>query len=703
MSSLFISTKPSENWKQYLKTFNLKDSEEGFSDLSNGVIFAQVLNQIAPEWFDDSWMSKIKPDTGSNWRLKTSNLKKILQGITDFYLEILEQKISGFKLPNITSISEHNDVEELGRLIQLILGCAINCQHKQEYIETIMELEESVQHAVMSAIQELMNKETVSAGGGDSMNEIGDQLKRATEEIRIVLEEKEQIMQRCHELDLQVSLLQDEKSMLAIENEKFLEKLNRTDYLEDTSSAAGRRYQHLQNQTEVMQEDLYKLESSRDEHRVKVEIHEKTISDLHQKNDELLKLADQAQLLKDEIDILRHTSDKVEKYELTIESYKKKLEDMSELRRQFKALEDKNTMYLQQNVELEEEVRRLQSFKSQIDLYKKQVQELHLKVSDETRKSDKAEFELKRVLEKISTLQQEKERLIIERDLLKENAEELNLALLQNGTARADDSPQRTSSSVADSEMLETIPPEIKEKLIRLQHEVKMLKLKHNNDHTQEMMKTMLNDSKSRQNELESEKRIANQRILELESQMKDIQNLPTTNSESNHSGRGTTEDKQLMELDEKCRNLEDALYAKEDEMITMEKKYQKYMEKAKNVIITLDPKQNPGAAPEVSALRNQLVEKNKIIENLEKEYRKEKQSRDNEEKLMKTALYNVSMQLQRKAVEDRMNSLNHEPTAFLGRQRQSSTRKFNVPGIGNRKTLMINLHFYNCNSSRGN
>ena len=49
-----------------------------------------------------------------------------------------------------------------------------------------------------------------------------------------------------------------------------------------------------------------------------------------------------------------------------------------------------------------------------------------------------------------------------------------------------------------------------------------------------------------------------------------------------------------------------------------MEERYKKYIEKAKSVIKTLDPKQNPNAAPEMSALRNQLGEKDRLIETLE-------------------------------------------------------------------------------------
>ena len=52
--------------------------------------------------------------------------------------------------------------------------------------------------------------------------------------------------------------------------------------------------------------------------------------------------------------------------------------------------------------------------------------------------------------------------------------------------------------------------------------------------------------------------------------------------------------------------------------MQAMEERYKKYIEKAKSVIKTLDPKQNPNAVPEVSALRKQLTEKDVLIETLE-------------------------------------------------------------------------------------
>lgn len=72
----------------------------------------------------------------------------------------------------------------------------------------------------------------------------------------------------------------------------------------------------------------------------------------------------------------RHSSDKVSKLEGQVESYKKKLEDLGDLRRQVKLLEEKNTMYMQNTVSLEEELRKANAARSQLETYKRQVKRI---------------------------------------------------------------------------------------------------------------------------------------------------------------------------------------------------------------------------------------------------------------------------------------------------------------------------------------
>uniref|UniRef100_A0A4W6DGB8 Hook microtubule tethering protein 3 n=1 Tax=Lates calcarifer TaxID=8187 RepID=A0A4W6DGB8_LATCA len=591
---------------QPIQTFGVEAPCKTVEDLTSGIVMAQALQKIDVVYFNDAWISRIKPEVGDNWRLKVSNLKKILKGILDYNQEVLGQHINDFTLPDVNLIGEHSDAAELGRMLQLILGCAVNCEQKQEYIQTIMMMEESVQHVVMTAIQELMSKETPVTGGNDSYVDLDRQLKKTVEELNDALATKEEIAQRCRELDMQVAALQEEKSSLLAENQVLMERLNQSDSIEDINSPAGRRHLQLQTQLEQLQEETFRLEAAKDDYRIRCEELEKELLDVKSQNEELVSLADEAQSLKDEMDVLRHSSDKVSKLEGTVEHYKKKLEDMGLLRRQNKLMEEKNTVLMQTNVSLEEDLRKANAAKSQLETYKRQVVELQNRLSEESKKADKMEFEYKRVKEKVDSLQKEKDvcsRMRTERDSLKETIEELHCVQAQEG--------QLTSSK----DMQE-------EHLIRLQHENKMLKLAQEGSDNEKiaLLQSLLEDANRRKNELETENRLINQRLMEEQSQVEELQKtLQEQGSKKCIKRVHNTIIKLNCSLSaQRVEELEEALKKKDEDMKQMEERYKKYLEKAKSVIRTLDPKQNQGSGPEVQALKNQLQEKERMLHSLE-------------------------------------------------------------------------------------
>ncbi|XP_037228947.1 protein Hook homolog 3 isoform X4 [Falco naumanni] len=678
-----------ESLLTWIQTFNVEAPCQTVEDLTNGVVMAQVLQKIDPAYFDENWLNRIKTEVGDNWRLKVSNLKKILKGILDYNHEILGQQINDFTLPDVNLIGEHADAAELGRMLQLILGCAVNCEQKQEYIQTIMMMEESVQHVVMTAIQEL---------------------KKTTEELNEALATKEEIAQRCHELDMQVAALQEEKSSLLAENQILMERLNQSDAIEDPNSPAGRRHLHLQTQLEQLQEETFRLEAAKDDYRIRCEELEKEIAELRQQTEELTTLAEEAQSLKDEIDVLRHSSDKVAKLESQVESYKKKLEDLGDLRRQVKLLEEKNTMYMQNTVSLEEELRKANAARSQLETYKRQAVELQNRLSEESKKADKLDYECKRLKEKVDSLQKEKDRLRTERDSLKETIEELRCVQAQEGQLTTTGLMPLGRQETSDSLAAEIVTPEIKEKLIRLQHENKMLKLNQEGSDNEKiaLLQSLLDDANLRKNELETENRLVNQRLLEVQSQVEELQkSLQDQGSKAEdaisillkkkleehleklHEANNELQKKRAIieDLEPRCNNsslkieeLQEALRKKEEEMKQMEERYKKYLEKAKSVIRTLDPKQNQGAAPEIQALKNQLQERDRMFHSLEKEYEKTKSQREMEEKFIVSAWYNMGMTLHKKAAEDRLASTG-SGQSFLARQRQATSTRRSYPG----------------------
>ncbi|XP_076217209.1 protein Hook homolog 3-like isoform X1 [Aptenodytes patagonicus] len=697
-----------ESLLTWIQTFNTETPCQTVEDLTNGVVMAQVLQKIDPTYFDENWLNRIKTEVGDNWRLKVSNLKKILKGILDYNHEILGQQINDFALPDVSLIGEHSDAAELGRMLQLILGCAVNCEQKQEYIQTIMMMEESVQHVVMTAIQELMSKESPVSFGNDAYIDLERQLKKTTEELNEALATKEEIAQRCHELDMQVAALQEEKSILLAENQILMERLNQSDSIEDPNSPAGRRHLQLQTQLEHLQEETFRLEAAKDDYRIRCEELEKEIAELRQQTEELSTLAEEAQSLKDEIDVLRHSSDKVAKLESQVESYRKKLEDLGDLRRQVKLLEEKNTVYMQNTVSLEEELRKANAARSQLETYKRQAVELQNRLSEESKKADKLDYECKRLKEKVDSLQKEKDRLRAERDSLKETIEELRCVQAQEGQLTTTALMPLGSHEPSDSLAVEIVTPEIKEKLIHLQHENKMLKLNQEGSDNEKitLLQSLLDGTNLRKNELETENRLVNQRLLEVQSQVEELQkSLQEQGSKAEdslllqkkleehleklHEANSELQMKRAIieDLEPRCNNsslkieeLQEALRKKDEEMKQMEERYKKYLEKAKSVIRTLDPKQNQGAAPEIQALKNQLQERDRMFHSLEKEYEKTKSQREMEEKFIVSAWYNMGMTLHKKAAEDRLASTG-SGQSFLARQRQATSTRRSYPG----------------------
>lgn len=672
-----------ESLMKWLQTFDLDAPHNTLEEISDGVAMAQALNQIAPEWFGDSWMSKIKTDAGNNWRLKVSNLKKIVQGIVDYYQECLNQHLTDFSRPDVVKIGEHCSPEELGRLLQLILGCAINCHNKQDYITTIMSMEESVQQVIMQSIQELdrssMGSGTTSLALG-SGPDIDPQLQRILGELENAAEARDQMAQRCHELDMQVTVLQEEKASLQLENLRLQDRLSQFEGLEEPGTGTIHRYKETRKQLDALKEEMFKVETSRDDYRMKVEMQEKELLELQSKLEEVQKMADEAQHLKDEVDVLRETADKLTKYEATIASYKKKLEEFVDLKRQIKILEDKNSDYMQQNMELEEELKKSGTWKPQLELYKKQISELLQRLNEETKKADKSDFECRKLQEKLNAIQREKERLVVERDSLKETNEELKCSQLAGGKYAIG------KNLLAETESGNMISPEIKEKLLRLEHENRMLRLNQRGpeDENLTVVQSLLDESIQRANQICMENRLANQRILELESQVEEVQQNFTDLQQQLHKAEEEKETKDtqleeqkvsIEEYKQKAEALQETLGRKEAEFQVLEGRYKKYIEKAKSVINSLDPKQNSGTA-EVAVLRNQLLEKHKIIEDLEEEKEHIKLTCEMEEKLMTTAFHKLGLLRQREAVDHRLAALSSgQGQSFLARQRQATRR----------------------------
>ncbi|XP_063327387.1 protein Hook homolog 2 isoform X3 [Pelmatolapia mariae] len=680
----------------WLQTFQVPSCNSKH-DLTSGVAIAHVLHRIDPSWFNETWLGRIKEESGANWRLKVSNLKKILKSMMEYYHDVLGHQVSDEHMPDVNLIGEMGDVTELGKLVQLVLGCAVSCEKKQEQIQQIMTLEESVQHVVMTAIQELLSKEPSSEPGSPETYGDFDYQSRKYYFLSEEADEKEDLSQRCRDLEHQLSVALEEKMSLQAETRSLKEKLSLCESLDaSTTAITGKKLLLLQSQMEQLQEENYRLENGRDDMRVRAEILEREVAELQLRNEELTSLAQEAQALKDEMDILRHSSDRVNQLEAMVETYKRKLEDLGDLRRQVRLLEERNTVYMQRTCELEEELRRANAVRSQLDTYKRQAHELHTKHSAEAMKAEKWQFEYKNLHDKYDALLKEKERLIAERDTLRETNDELRCAQVQqrylSGAGGLCDSGDTVENLAA-----EIMPTEIKETVVRLQSENKMLCVQEET-YRQKLVEVQaeLEEAQRSKNGLETQNRLNQQQISELRSQVEELQKAlqeqDSKNEDSSllkkkleehleklHEAQSDLQKKKEViddlepkvdsNMAKKIDELQEILRKKDEDMKQMEQRYKRYVEKARTVIKTLDPKQQP-VAPDIQALKNQLTEKEQRIQHLEHDYEKSRARHDQEEKLIISAWYNMGMGLHQKMSGERLGSSN-QAMSFLAQQRQ--------------------------------
>ncbi|XP_042590255.1 protein Hook homolog 2-like isoform X1 [Cyprinus carpio] len=675
----------------WLQTFQVPSCASK-QELTSGVAIAHVLNKIDSSWFNETWLSRIKEDGGTNWRLKVSNLKKILQSMMEYYHDVLGQQVSDEHVPDVCLIGEMGDGTELGRLLQLVLG-SVSCDHKQEHIQQIMTLEESVQHVVMTAIQELLTKEPVEAGTPEPYGDFDSQSRK----YYFLSEETDD--RDWRELQQQVSVLMEEKSSLQVELQSLRERLNQCEPPDVSSTITNKKLLLLQSQMEQLQEENDRLESSRDDLRVRADVLEREVTDLQLRNEELTSLAQEAQSLKDEMDILRHSSDRVSRLEAMVETYKRKLEDLGDLRRQVRLLEERNHVYMQRTCELEEELRRANAIRSQLDTYKRQAHEMSAKHSAEAMKAEKWQFEYKNLSDKYETLLKEREKLISERDTLRETTEELRCAQVQQQCLT--DSLSADSGAVG-SLAAEIMPTELRDTVVRLQQENKMLCVQEESyRHRLEELQTLLEESQRCQNTLETQNRLSQQQISELSSQVEELQRALQEQDSKTEGVISSLLKKKLEEhleklheahsdlqkkreviddlephedsnMAKKIDELQEILKKKDEDMRRMEERYKRYVEKARTVIKTLDPKQKSNAVPaEVQVLKNQLTEKDRKIQHLEHDFERTRSRHDQEEKLIISAWYNMGMALQQKVAGEKSGSGSGPAQSFLAQQRQ--------------------------------
>ena len=665
-----------------------------------------------PNYFDNDWLSKLKEDLNDDqWRLKVSNIKKLIEKIIDYFENHLLISLDSAKLqPDSNLIAKNKDKVELSKLIQLILGISVNCDDKQQYIQEITKLDLNVQQCLMEAIEQLLHSETAARTdtaslldsiSTDSNNPkyLKEQLLKALETVKTFNQKEDELNERNYDIQCKLKLNEEERINL----QKEIERLNARLLAVEQASASNQKnelteHNHhvikLKARVDCLEKDLLRSDSQREELQIKMELIQADLNQANQLNEELIKKVKEAKLLKDELDVHRHSSDKIVKYEERIDTYKKRLEELAP---QCRLLEDMNKSLVESNIKLEEEVKKMNLLKSQINEYKKKNQELHQQVIEKTHRTDKLDFDLKKLNEKYDILLEEKQLLEKEKfelktqlDMTRSNNLDSNFSLMGEPEARGTYASKHNLNFEIKSEEID-----VKERLLRLELENKHLKSRMEEANQEDLLLTKANyeDAKQRIVELENDNRNLNRKLIETESKLNDLEARSerlTGNSADANEGRSVMRDQdhliQQLKIEIKSLNLKlghkDQLLSKSEEKIgEVEEKYRKAVDKAKQAfsglelaslningtgslqssqfsdsIINSARVDDPNSYSNLNSeqLKQMLTMANQKIASLCGEYQRYRNSTEFETRMMATAVHGFAFNLMRNSATDR-------------------------------------------------
>ncbi|KAG8000250.1 Girdin, partial [Nibea albiflora] len=276
-------------------------------------------------------------------------------------------------------------LDEMKKLLLLLLGCAVQCEQKEEYIERIQTLDFDTKAAIASHIQEVThNQENVVdlqwLESGEMPPEDLDSLSRNLAfHLKHLVDERDTQLETIVELTQERDCVQlsplapcptqspgDSPSMRRTESRQHLSV-----ELADAKAKIRRLRQELEEKSEQLLDTRQELENM-----------EVELKKLQQESYQLLSDARSARAYRDELDALREKAIRVDKLESELGRYKERLHDIEFYKARVEELKEDNQVLLETKAMLGEQLDASRTRSDKLHLLEKENLQLKSKIHD---------------------------------------------------------------------------------------------------------------------------------------------------------------------------------------------------------------------------------------------------------------------------------------------------------------------------------
>ncbi|XP_042290180.1 girdin-like isoform X5 [Thunnus maccoyii] len=355
-----------------------------YIELVDGIYLNEIMLEINPKATVQRTNKKVNNDP----TLRIQNLSILIRQIKAYYQETLQQLVM-MPLPNVLVLGRNplseQGLDEMKKLLLLLLGCAVQCEKKEEYIERIQTLDFDTKAAIASHIQEVThNQENVVdmqwLESGEMPPEDLDSLSRNLAfHLKRLVDERDTQLETIVELTQERDCVQlspmapcpaqspnDSPSMRRTESRQHLSV-----ELADAKAKIRRLRQELEEKSEHLLDTRQELENM-----------EVELKRLQQESYQLLSDARSARAYRDELDALREKAIRVDKLESELSRYKDRLHDIEFYKARVEELKEDNQVLLETKSMLEEQLDASRTRSDKLHLLEKENLQLKSKMHD---------------------------------------------------------------------------------------------------------------------------------------------------------------------------------------------------------------------------------------------------------------------------------------------------------------------------------
>lgn len=397
------------------------------------------------------------------------------------------------------SLSHLNKCDDMHILLQLILGCAVQCERKEIFIEKIKQMSISTQHSIVECIQEITDNPRsvflLSEWSRPPENEI--EIKRLyqalVEHVIQLSKERDQLYQRvvllsCELLNSVILPANNQKSSSSSNITKNLSSSNSSlncgaltmtsnslNSVSSTSINHCDQKSHYLVETAELKSKLRKLQQELEEKNETIseqneilEQNKEFCNKLRHDNLQLTQEARTAKAYRDEIDVLNERVRRIDRLEAEVQRYKDRINQLDYCKTRIEELQEDNRILVETKSMLEEQLDCSRKRAERIPELEEKILKLNAHGNELNLQRELDKNQIERLIEELTHLRDEKRNATEELNRIQTELTELRVQIGLNDE-------RIIVNRSEEGNLFDQMNQDFSKKLIKLEHENKKL------------------------------------------------------------------------------------------------------------------------------------------------------------------------------------------------------------------------------------